>query len=65
MSSRGEPQFSVGLNPSLNTIEFSILNFNGDIQTLAWQKPEVRDSPTFSKIQLILQLMQIGFIEYF
>ena len=39
--SQGQPQFAVGLNPSRNTIEFSILNYNGDLQTLSWEKEEV------------------------
>ena len=40
--SQGQPQFAVGLNPARNTIEFSILNYNGDLQTLSWEKEEVR-----------------------
>ena len=32
---------NMGLNPSRNTIEFSILNYNGDLQTLSWEKEEV------------------------
>jgi hypothetical protein len=39
---RGKPQFSVGLNPTRQAIEFSILNFNGELQTLSWDKPEAR-----------------------
>jgi hypothetical protein len=32
----------VGLNPTRQAIEFSILNFNGELQTLSWDKPEAR-----------------------
>jgi hypothetical protein len=32
----------VGLNPTRQAIEFSILNFNGELQTLSWDKPEER-----------------------
>ena len=39
---RGAMQFAVGLNPGRKAIEFSILNFNGEIQTLSWEKPEVK-----------------------
>ena len=41
---QGQPQFAVGLNPARNTIEFSILNYNGDLQTLTWEKEEVSSS---------------------
>ena len=37
---RGKPQFSIGLNPGRQAIELSILNFNGELQTLSWEKPE-------------------------
>ena len=40
-NTRGQPQFAVGLNPGRNTIEFSILNYNGELQTLSWEKQEV------------------------
>ena len=40
-NTRGQPQFAVGLNPGRNTIEFSILNYNGELQTLSWEKKEV------------------------
>merc|ERR550519_3277072 len=40
----GQPQFAVGLNPARNTIEFSILNYNGELQTLSWEKAEVFDN---------------------
>ena len=40
-NTEGQPQFAVGLNPARNTIEFSILNYNGDLQTLTWEKEEV------------------------
>ena len=40
-NTRGQPQFAVGLNPGRNTIEFSILNYNGELQTLSWEKAEV------------------------
>ena len=43
-NTRGQPQFAVGLNPGRNTIEFSILNYNGALQTLTWEKEEVFDS---------------------
>merc|ERR550519_2717480 len=39
-----QPQFAVGLNPSRNAIQFSILNYNGELQTLSWEKPEVFDN---------------------
>ena len=41
-NTRGQPQFAVSLNPGRNTIEFSILNYNGELQTLSWEKAEVR-----------------------
>ena len=37
----GRPQFAVGLNPGRETVEFSILNFNGELQTLSWNVPLV------------------------
>lgn len=37
---RGTAQFAVGLNPGMQAIEFSILNYNGELQTLSWEKPE-------------------------
>ena len=40
-NTQGQPQFAVGLNPARNTIEFSILNYNGELQTLSWEKKEV------------------------
>jgi hypothetical protein len=40
----GQPQFAVGLNPARNTIEFSILNYNGELQTLSWEKSDVFDN---------------------
>merc|ERR1719300_2092978 len=42
-NTRGQPQFAVALNPGRQTIEFSILNYNGELQTLSWEKPEVFD----------------------
>ena len=33
-----------GRRPARNTIEFSILNYNGALQTLTWEKEEVFDS---------------------
>merc|ERR1740131_282442 len=42
--SQGQPQFAVGLNPARNTIEFSILNYNGELQTLSWEREEVFDN---------------------
>jgi hypothetical protein len=35
----------VGLNPARQAIEFSILNFNGELQTLSWDKPEEISAP--------------------
>lgn len=37
----GQPQFAVGLNPSRNTIEFSIPKYDRTIQTLSWEAPFV------------------------
>ena len=44
-NTRGQPQFAVGLNPGRKTIEFSILNYNGELQTLSWEKQEVGEHP--------------------
>ena len=43
-STQGSPQFAVGLNPGRETVEFSILNFNGQLQTLSWNVPQVFDT---------------------
>merc|ERR1719391_590215 len=43
-NTQGSPQFAVGLNPSRKTVEFSILNFNGQLQTLSWNVPQVFDT---------------------
>ena len=34
----------MGLNPARETVEFSILNFNGQLQTLSWKVPQVFDT---------------------
>ena len=49
-NTRGQPQFAVGLNPGRNTIEFSILNYNGELQTLSWEKAEVKRIGTKEEI---------------
>ena len=43
-NTQGSPQFVVGLNPARETVEFSILNFNGQLQTLSWKVPQVFDT---------------------
>merc|ERR1719341_763358 len=43
-NTQGSPQFAVGLNPSRKSVEFSILNFNGQLQTLSWNVPQVFDT---------------------
>ena len=43
-NTQGSPQFAVGLNPARKTVEFSILNFNGQLQTLSWNVPQVFDT---------------------
>ena len=55
-NTRGQPQFAVGLNPGRKTIEFSILNYNSELQTLSWEKPEVRMSLKVLMTNLILGL---------
>merc|ERR1719260_27596 len=43
-NTQGSPQFAVGLNAARETVEFSILNFNGQLQTLSWNVPQVFDT---------------------
>ena len=38
---RGKPQFAVGLDSKLKTVEFSILKYDRSVQTLSWEKAEV------------------------
>ena len=40
--SRGQPQFAVGLDPNRKTVEFSIKKYDGTLQTLTWERPQVR-----------------------
>ena len=46
----GQPQFAVSLNPPRQTIEMSILNYNRELQTLSWEKPEVIVTNTLLQI---------------
>ena len=39
--SRGQPQFAVGLDPNRKTVEFSIKKYDGSLQTLSWERPQV------------------------
>lgn len=40
---QNQPQFAVGLDPTLQTIEFSILKYDRTLQTLTWEQPQVRN----------------------